>query len=57
MWFQQEMATALANLSTMTATDSSTLDSVTSAMPSSNTDIASFKSKLKTQSKILNHGN
>ena len=55
------MATALTNLATMTAVDRTTLASITAAVASANTKMASLKRKLKIQSnpaeKIFKHGN
>ena len=47
MWFQQETATALANLETAIDADCTTLASVTSDLDTANTDIASLKNQPK----------
>ena len=62
MSFQEEMATALAHLDTVTAADRTTLDSITAALASANAKMAFLKRKLKIQSipakkKRFKHGN
>ena len=47
--FQQDMATALANLATSTAAYRTTLASITSALASSNAEMVFLKRKLKIQ--------